>query len=400
MKAAKLFIVAILAVIFGLSFVLLIRPDVKKSHAENVGEPDLKANAVELKHTIITPHLEQNIVTGTNVLWCNTFQLAWNELCDLTGGPIVMEPTPLMVSILNKRTASKEDLDEASYVAMAGLAREGIYEKIRKELEEKFKGQADPNLLDTTPEMDWVAYAYLFKQLPFKWAFTRFHENLKFEGHDVDSFGIWQFIDDQKDEVRMAKQVDILDYKDNDDLIIELKTQAEDDRLILAKIPPQETLAETISAVEKRIHMAKPDKMVKMEHLYVPVLNFDLLREYSELYEHPIHSTNKSIDGTSIIFAAQSFRFRLDERGAILKSEGIAASGLVERNLVFDKPFLIMLKRREAKKPYFALWVGNAELLVSKSNNVIHRYNKSSQILTVDAGNWRSDGINENTRHE
>ena len=359
-----------LVVITGFLFVVLYRSVTVNT---SMGEPDLKANADELKQTIITSHLEQEIVPGTNVLWCNTFQLAWNELCDLTGGPIAMNPAPSMVPILNKKSASAEDLDEESYVAMAGLANEGIYEKIRTELDKKFKGQANPNLLDTTPEMDWIAYAYLFKQLPFKWAFTRFHKNVTFEGYKVDSFGIWQFMNDQKHKVRMAKQVDILDYQNNDDLIIELKTQAENDRSILAKIPPQATLSETIRAVEKRIHLAKPEKMVEMEHLYIPVLNFDVLREYSELYEHPIHTANENINGTSIIFAAQSIRFRLDERGAILKSEGLAASGLSKRNLVFDKPFLILLKRREAKAPYFALWVGNAELLVPQSKKSVEK---------------------------
>lgn len=43
---------------------------------EVVSKPDLNVNAEELKHTIITPHLEQEITSGTNVLWCNTFQLA------------------------------------------------------------------------------------------------------------------------------------------------------------------------------------------------------------------------------------------------------------------------------------------------------------------------------------
>ena len=32
--------------------------------------------------------------------------------------------------------------------------------------------------------------------------------------------------------------------------------------------------------------------------------------------------------------------------------------------MIFDKPFLIMLQRSDAKMPYFALWVDNAELLV------------------------------------
>ena len=33
------------------------------------------------------------------------------------------------------------------------------------------------------------------------------------------------------------------------------------------------------------------------------------------------------------------------------------------RQLVFDKPFLILLQRGDAQQPYFALWVDNAELL-------------------------------------
>ena len=370
MKTARVAILGALAVGLGLFVASSIRRDIpkqthtKKTHAEVAGEPDLKADANELKRTIITPHLEQRIASGTNVLWCNTFQLAWNEFCDLTGGPIVMESPPPIVPVLNKRTASKEDLDEASYVAMAGLASEGIYEKIRKELEEKFKGQASPDLLDATPEMYWVAYAYLFKELPFRWAFTRWHGNLIFMGYRVDSFGIGQLLDRQRGEVRMASQVDILDHRNNDDLIIELKTQAEEDRSILAKIPPEATLGETISAVEKRIQEAKPTKMERMADLYVPVLNFDVLRKYPELYNRPIRTADNRIDGTSIVVAAQTVRFRLDERGAVLKSEAIDVSGLTERNLVFDKPFLILLKRREAKRPYFALWVGNAELLV------------------------------------
>ena len=34
------------------------------------------------------------------------------------------------------------------------------------------------------------------------------------------------------------------------------------------------------------------------------------------------------------------------------------------KNLVFDKPFLVMIQRTGASQPYFALWVANAELLV------------------------------------
>jgi hypothetical protein len=223
--------------------------------------------------------------------------------------------------------------------------------------------------------MDWVAYAYLFKELPFKWAFHRFKENLIFEGYYVDSFGIEQLFYDQRNEVKMASQVVIIDHKNNDDFIIELKTQAKDDRLILAKVSPEASLGETISMVEKRIEKAKPEKMDEMSDLFVPVLDFDILKEYSELYGHPIHSTNKNIEKTEIAVALQTVRFRLDERGAVLKSESIIAAGLTPENLVFDKPFLILLKRHDAKKPYFALWVGNAELLVPDKKKSVKEKN-------------------------
>lgn len=163
----------------------------------------------------------------------------------------------------------------------------------------------------------------------------------------------------------MAGQVAVLDYRDNDDLIIELKTQAKDEHLILAKIHPEATLEETINTVEKRIQGAKPKNMAETQDLYVPVLNFKILREYAELCGHPIRTTEKRIDGTSILVAAQSIRFRLNETGAVLKSESIVYFSRTERNFIFDKPFLILLKRLGAKRPYFALWVGNTELLVT-----------------------------------
>lgn len=118
-----------------------------RSHDAVAGEPALKADAEDLKHTIVTPHLEHAIPAKTNVLWCGTFQLAWNELCDLSDGQVELEPASTMAELLNRQTTSKQDLDNSSYVAMAGLASRGTYEKIQKELNAKFNGQASPNLL-------------------------------------------------------------------------------------------------------------------------------------------------------------------------------------------------------------------------------------------------------------
>ena len=98
----------------------------------------------------------------------------------------------------------------------------------------------------------------------------------------------------------------------------------------------------------------------------MPILNFDLWQEYAELYGKPI-TTAGPLQGMPIVLAMQDIRFRLDERGAILKSESAAPAACAApespRQFIFDKPFLILLERRDASRPYFALWVDNSEPL-------------------------------------
>jgi len=328
-----------------------------RTHREISGVAGLQIDANELRATAVTPHLEYKITGRENVLWCATFQMAWNEACDLLGGPIQCRGATEMAGILNKRMVTREALDAASYMAMAGWTTgdsNDIRLRIRRELERKFEGAASPELLsrlDPLPPGWWAAYAYLFKELPFQWAFLRMRQGLRFAGRDVESFGIWQLLSDQENEVKAASQVLVYDHKSPDDFILELKTQSESDRLILAKVAPRRTLAETVSSVQDRVARSKPGAVEECSDVLIPVLDFDILRNYAELCP-------------PIDMALQQIRFRLDERGAMLKSEGLMAASRVDTNLVFDKPFLVMLQRKDAAQPYFALWVANAELLV------------------------------------
>jgi hypothetical protein len=353
-------IVALLAGILtiGIGLPILSRNKNKHplTHSQIAGPPALKATADKLKNTFITAHLEHEITGGKNILWCATFQIAWNELCDLLGGEVHLENAPEMVAILNKKSVTRSDLDESSFVAMAGFVDKGVLEKIAAELEKKFQGQASPELLphpgSLAPEL-WVAYAYLFKALPFEWAFKRLKWPLSFGNVEVECFGIQQYLKRQRNEVKAASQLLIYDYRSPDDFIIELKTRAESDRLFLAKIPPSTTLAETIASIQKRVAQGKPTKIHECDTLKIPVLNFDLMCHYRELY----------YDGSPFAVAKQHIRFKLDETGAVLKSEALDVSG-IRQDLIFNKPFLIMIQRTDAHMPYFALWVSNAELLV------------------------------------
>jgi hypothetical protein len=71
----------------------------------------------------------------------------------------------------------------------------------------------------------------------------------------------------------------------------------------------------------------------------------------------------------------QDTRFKLDEKGAVLKSraffmamkaEAPAPGNAKPRMFIFDKPFLIYMKQKIGKYPYFVLWINNPELMLKK----------------------------------
>ena len=51
----------------------------------------ITANQENLPSTTISPTLNEPILPGRNVLWCGTFQLAWNEVCALIGEEVHSE---------------------------------------------------------------------------------------------------------------------------------------------------------------------------------------------------------------------------------------------------------------------------------------------------------------------
>ena len=152
------------------------------------------------------------------------------------------------------------------------------------------------------------------------------------------------------------------------DFVIELKTKSKADTLILAKVPPKKTLTETVNEVRQRIEQATSNPF-EFRWLLVPKTDFTLTRTYGELVgRHLALKKTARWSGYFVLDAKQIIRFRLDERGALLKSEAqfSLASGPPPEpvDLVFDQPFLVLLQRVGVRTPYFALWIDNAELLV------------------------------------
>lgn len=208
------------------------------------------------------------------------------------------------------------------------------------------------------------------------------------------------------------------------EFIVELLTESTEDRLILARIPHGDTLDVTIATamklaaagrqrevqreayeqrmtdafeaffkVEKAIKdsfelddpsqhrkidpaLFKPliealsgvsiaNRLMSTDTFTAPILNLDVLREYPEVSGTILASFNPRIHMAKMT-TRQTIHFRLDESGARIKSEasGTLFGDFPTREFEFDRPFLVMLMKKGAKYPYFAMWVENTEVMM------------------------------------
>lgn len=336
----------------------------KKTHDEIIGNALLEANVDTLKATVIVPHLDVPI-TNKNVIWCVTFELTADELCKAAESERVKRDGSGSKMQYKNIYMDTPPLDPSSFVAMAGKVEDGIIQKIKDELKRKFNGAASPKLLGLLElaSFRWLGYSYLFKDLPFTWQFVRYDDNFSFMGKNVSSFGDTGSFGNSDSEL-VDGQVKIMDYQNESDFVIELVTSGPKDHLVLAKVPPSDTLKKTVKRVVTKLKYPCSDTL-NHETLRIPILNYELVTQYDNVEKSTAGCSLEEL-GPPISFI-QNIRFKLDEKGVALKSEAAGLCGgarTVERSFVFDKPFLVMLIREGSKNPYFAMWVGNPEILV------------------------------------
>jgi hypothetical protein len=314
--------------------------------------------------TKVTAHLNTEIGTD-NLIYCSTFQLAWNELPGALGGEITLFPESLDALELNKREFTREHLNERYFIALADKVGNGIVEKIRKELKERFNEESKINFNDSRPS-DILAYAFLLKILQFHTPFDKSKDGVLFNGQRVEAFGI----DKVKRDTQKSKrgQVRVLRYDSKDDFIISLKLK-EGDYMIIARGNPQSTLKNTIDNTLARVKYS--NFLNDGDVLKIPMISFNIEHHFKEIV-----GRNVLINGVAseyfIMDAIQHIKFDLNEAGAILRSEAAITmrkcasfSEPTPRQLVVDGPFLLYLSEAPIMPPYFAAWINNTSLLKS-----------------------------------
>jgi hypothetical protein len=271
-----------------------------------------------------------------------------------------------LVDELNKSV--NNSISPRYFLVLSGFAKDSVAQKFAEKLFDRFGINYEPQ--KSMSPYDIQAFAFLRKKLEFFTDLdTVWSRKLIFsDNNDVAFFGF----DRPFPNPVYNEKIKIHDYLNENNFILELSTSTGSDQVFLAKVQPEKSLIDTYNHVMQRIENSKPKYFNEEDQLGIPYINFHFKEEFKELYRSKI--MNKGFERHSIQKAIQIIDFNLNGKGISLESAaeidavfGIPPKIEVRRTLNFDKPFLIILKEKEKKHPYFLMWVGNSSLMIRKS---------------------------------
>ena len=349
-----------------------------------------------LQQTVIVPTLDSPLPSGKNAVWCASFQASWDQLRLASNGTIQQPPTLLGAETITKRLNSSSmpltDLPQTSYFA-GGLVKNGIIPTIQSAMRHRFPNIMLPAFRDLN-DSDIIAYGYLEAAVKFPIPFFDAAPMI-FAGIPVVNFGIRG--KDKSNHFDMRRQVHVLYYSKDEYIIDPCYTSSI--QVVLARIKPGASLAVTIKASEKKMtSWANPkdeykifDRLSNKQHLtelemawmeyYINSMNagIDRLKFGSDdillipNMRWVINHRFSELEGKQFIPARSSYylkdaqqtvSFTLNRSGVNLLSSAILHDTQgCPRRFIFDHPFLLYMRLRDHKQPFFAMWVDNAELL-------------------------------------
>jgi hypothetical protein len=383
----------------------------EKSFVEEISSKNLKA-------TKITSVIDENIKNNENLIFCSTFQMAWNEMCNkYAKGTLEISNAPNYVDKLNALFKQPALLERESYIAMAGFGKDNIVQKINNTVKKRF-GHLNPDELP--PRFDFyllpydiMTFAFLYKNLEFVnyfdtvEAILMHNDEKSFYANAFGSKAI-NMDDDLRKQVKVlyynnyetveitmpdgSKKIDKkiifrsdFEINNNENIkngpegtIISLISKSKNDEIIIATIPVEKTLKDTYLKINKIIFDQSQKKIINnnfnniLSLLAIPNLKFNIIHRYEELIGKSV--TNKTLkkyytEGFAISEAIQKISFNLDRKGAKLSSYAFCLFlGYVEiktnkYNIIVKCPFVIYLKHKNKNEPYFMAYVNNEEVL-------------------------------------
>ncbi len=308
--------------------------------------PDTKVGDIsEFKKTAFVPTLENQIDNGKNSIYTPSFLFAWKKLKSTINRPIKVDETkePSLAIINNSKT---------------------------------FEGSiAESELHDSVFVMDdGIKVSSSFsKNLPYAICLDNLENPLMFSNQKVSSYGIKNHYE------KLAAEVEILYYKSDQCFMIRLITRDTDEVILAKGMPDGNSLGNYVQTIARLREMGKKESITvrnrwkysfnRVDELAIPVIKFNIRDEYKELIGGNKFST---VDRQWRIHeAVQKTSFLLNKNGASVSSVAIVASDSAApdqprfspKKLVFDSPFIVVLKHKNVANPYFVARIANVELM-------------------------------------
>lgn len=291
-------------------------------------------------------------------VWVGTFQLVWNDFMDkFVHNPVrFREGTPIFVHQLNQQSFTTEDISEASYYKTATKVTKKTKKQITKAIRKKFHETSDIlDKLDLTPRNDkFLIYAMLKKDFEFTHEFKKLGKFAFGEEQTAEYFGATK---GSKDEY--ADSVSVLFYNNPNDFAIKLSTKSADEVFLYKNTANKEFQYIYSDMLKKQSAFKGSTEFTNDDELRVPNISLFEEKTFDELSGKRIMGTNLLIDQ-----AMETIKFDMDNKGVKLKSE--AAMTIMKMSLLpdnearffyLDDTFVIFLKEKGKKNPYFALRV-------------------------------------------
>ena len=314
-------------------------------------------------NTVVLCLREQVFSGQQNMIYSPAFRASWTSFTQ----SVLKEPV-----ILLKPLALAEDLNKSPFIPAdmsnwyikSGFIEKGVISEINKETLARF-GIKAPGIEKMNLPREGILNYSLFR---YKSTFDKPFEELSWDFHQgetttkVKCFGVSTGSEESKTEIR--RQVSIYDYQHRDDFIIRIEGSGDEYELILAKIPPKESVARLVAEIDERMSNSFPDYLGSSDELIIPKINVSVDQCFEEL--HGRFLSNKGFEEYFIARAEQIVDFSLNQDGAEATVTGklLLKKGPIPRIYAFDRPFFLLLRTKGSNEPSLAMWISDTQFLL------------------------------------
>ncbi len=356
----KILIIALCTIFFLLA--------VQHSSAEEKESIHIEALNETSEGTIVAPVMNVCPTPGKNLVWCATYQAVWKTLQGVIGEDIRFRQSDSIVSYLNTSEEIREAIPNDDLKLLLVWNSDTLLKDVNGKIIKK-------DIPATNSGGDLLVYCFLKKEISFKYSYKKQKKrSLYFKNEDGSKchttfYGLRSR--DSRKHMPLRRQIGILYGKgahlnpgigtQYEEFAVDLNANSTDDQIVLAFLPKENmTLIQLYEKVQDNIsEMAKNGWKLgfcDIDILLFPEIEIGLLHQFKRLTG--IGIANEMFRDV-VVESWQKIDFKLDNKGAKLRSEAGMKTVSIRQAFLFDKPFLIYMKKRDVALPYFLMWVAH-----------------------------------------